>query len=323
MSCKKPNLYYRSRSGRNPNGAWPIVPSITDGYIDLPVKVPCGKCIGCKLDYSIEWGIRSMHEANYQKSIGKQNCFLTLTFNKHHLPETGSIDVRTPQLFIKRLRKNHGNGIRYFQCGEYGSKNSRPHYHMLIFGFDFQDKVFWQNSNGIALYRSADLEKIWTYGYSSIGSLTIESAAYVSRYITKKITGDCLTDPKSKWFNHYENINKETGLVSELMPEKCSMSLKPGIGKKYYDRNKHDMYNIDGVTFTKKGIIRTAKIPRYYDKLHELLDGHGGLDMGHIKLKRIVKAKIKNQDDNTDERLIVRENIETKTAKLLIRSYEK
>ncbi len=265
------------------------------------------------------WAVRCMHEAFTQTEAGKQNSFLTLTFNKENLPEHGSIDVRTPQLFIKRLRKKHGNGIKFFQCGEYGDQNRRPHYHVLLFGHDFNDKILWKNSNGIPLYRSPGLEKLWPYGYSSIGDVNFQSAAYVARYITKKITGDCLTDPTSKYYRYYEHINKETGLITELVKEKISMS--NGIGRKYYDKYKHDMYSIDTVQFRRKNKIVNTKIPRYYDDLHEYLDGHGGLDMGHIKAQR-KKFGLEHQDDNSDERLAVKEKIELKRASLLIRKYE-
>ncbi len=319
LDCKRPHTAYRVRSGKNSSGTWPITFNINNGYIDLPVKVPCGRCIGCKLATSRMWAVRCMHEAFTQREAGKQNCFLTLTFSKKHLSESGSIETRIIQLFIKRLRKKHGNGIKFFQCGEYGDKNRRPHYHVLLFGFDFKDKVFWKNSNGIPLYRSPGLEKLWPYGYSTIGDVNFQSAAYVARYITKKITGDCLTDKKSKWYRHYENIDKETGVVYDLVPEKISMS--NGIGRKYYNKYKNDMYSIDAVAFRRGNKIVNTKIPRYYDDLHSYLDGHGGLDMGHIKIQRKIKGE-ENKDDNTDDRLAVRENIETERAKLLIRSYE-
>ena len=34
-----------------------------DGFIDYTeMYVPCGNCIGCRLDYSRSWAIRSVHE---------------------------------------------------------------------------------------------------------------------------------------------------------------------------------------------------------------------------------------------------------------------
>ena len=81
-------------------------------------------------------------------------------------------------------------GVRFFHCGEYGELLYRPHYHACLFGFDFSDKVLWSTRGGVRLYRSKILEKLWTFGFSTIGDVTFESAAYVARYCTKKITGD-------------------------------------------------------------------------------------------------------------------------------------
>lgn len=315
MACKRPKTAYRSKGGRNANGNWPITFNRNNGYTDLKVKVPCNHCIGCKLARSRMWALRCMHEA----TLHKQNCFLTLTYNDKYLPESGSIDVKTPQLFLKRLRKKYPDKrIRFFQCGEYGDKNSRPHYHMCIFGHDFEDKTLWQVNNGVKLYRSKSLEKLWTdpktkesLGYSSIGDVTYQSSAYVARYITKKINGD-------KAEKHYEHVNKETGLVSQLMPERISMSLKPGIGKGYYDKYKKSMFNADSVIYKKGNQIRREPIPSYYNNIYDI---ENPKHMAEIKAKR-KQHGLNNEKDNTDERLLVREHLETKASKKLIRTYE-
>eukprot|EP01043_Picozoa_sp_COSAG02_P068353 COSAG02_NODE_11317_length_1749_cov_1.025455_4_plen_67_part_01 len=65
----------------------------------------------------------------------EKSCFITLTFSPEELNKRGnpdSLDVRDFQLFMKRLRKKHQHKIRFFNCGEYGEKNQRPHYHALI-----------------------------------------------------------------------------------------------------------------------------------------------------------------------------------------------
>ena len=114
------------------------------------------------------------------------NCFITLTYSNQHIPADGSLDVRVFQKFMKRLRKRFGDGIRFYHCGEYGSLLGRPHYHACLFNFDFPDKYLWKENNGQKLYRSPSLEELWPYGYSSIGTVTFESAAYVARYILKR-----------------------------------------------------------------------------------------------------------------------------------------
>ena len=93
---------------------------------------------------------------------------------------------------MKKLRKalgKNGKRIRFFHCGEYGESTSRPHYHAIIFGYDFPDKKKWRTTDrGDILYRSPLLETLWDKGSSEIGSVTFESAAYVARYSLKKIT---------------------------------------------------------------------------------------------------------------------------------------
>ena len=103
------------------------------------VKLPCGTCIGCKVEKSRQWAIRCVHEA----SLHEDNCFLTLTFNEEHMPENRSINKRDLQLFFKRLRKRYPNKvIKYFACGEYGDERNRPHYHVILFNHDFRHVLF-------------------------------------------------------------------------------------------------------------------------------------------------------------------------------------
>ena len=200
MPCYHPLKGYKSKE-RNKSGKRSIVFNIKEGLYDQHVTVPCGQCIGCRLERSRQWAIRCSHEAQ----MHEKNCFITLTFSDEHLPEDRSVDVRHFQLFMKRLRKRYGDGIRFFHCGEYGDHFGRPHYHACIFNHDFEDKKIWkQSGSGEIIYRSASLEELWPYGYSSVGEVTFESAAYVARYITKKVTGDPAQE-------HYEYIDPKSG----------------------------------------------------------------------------------------------------------------
>ncbi len=186
MACFGPLKGWPSKK-LTPSGKRQVVFNISQAYTDRPVNIPCGQCIGCRLDKSKQWAIRCVHEA----SLYDNNSFITLTYNTEHLPEDRSLEVRVFQLFMKRLRKRFGTKIRFYACGEYGDQNGRPHYHACLFNHDFQDKKLWKRGKdpSLDLYRSADLEKLWPYGYSSIGEVTFQSAAYVARYIMKKITG--------------------------------------------------------------------------------------------------------------------------------------
>ena len=171
----------------------------------------------------------------------EDNCFITLTFSDKELLKREnplSVDTRDFQKFMKRLRKYTGKKVRYFHCGEYGDENMRPHYHACLFGLDFEDKYVWMERNGNKLYRSPTLEKIWPFGYSSIGEVNFETAAYVARYVMKKVTGEGKDRLKVKEcdgelveLKHYQMLDKDTGEIIELKPEYTTMSRRPGIGK--------------------------------------------------------------------------------------------
>lgn len=294
MPCYRPLSAYRSRLGRDSvSGKWPIVFKLQDGYVDMPVQVPCGQCIGCRLERSRQWAIRCMHEA----SLHRDNCFLTLTYDNDHFPDGGSLNKRDICLFLKRLRKRFGDGIRFFQCGEYGTLFARPHHHVLLFGFDFPDKKYWSSSNGVPLYRSSILEELWPFGFCSVGNVTFESAAYVARYITKKVTGDSAAA-------HY----------SGRLPEFITMSRRPGIAREWFSKYASDVYPRDECIIRGKMVARP---PRYYDRIYDLTDH---LAFAKIKARRIKRAK--GSDDNCLSRLSVREACQVEKAKKLYRKFE-
>jgi len=169
MACYHPQTAYRSKAGRSPSGGWPIVFNVRDGYVDLPVVVPCGKCIGCRLERSRQWAIRCVHEA----SLYDKNIFITLTYADEYLDKGKSLVKKDFVNFMKYLRRDYGEGIRFFHCGEYGvvchycgkhrtacdcgnytDSLGRPHHHAIIFNHDFVDKTLYSVKKGIPLYVS-------------------------------------------------------------------------------------------------------------------------------------------------------------------------
>ncbi len=175
MPCYTPLNAWATKSA-NKDGKRGIVFSPKHGSNWEPIALPCGQCIGCRISQSKNWAIRCVHEA----SLHEFNCFVTLTYNESSLPTGGTLVKRDVQLFLKRLRKQFsGLTIRFYCCGEYGENLLRPHYHLILFGVDFPDKYLMSQSKaGIKIYRSPTLERLWTYGFSSIGNVTFESAAY-------------------------------------------------------------------------------------------------------------------------------------------------
>lgn len=266
----------------------------------VSVTLPCGQCIGCRLDRSQDWSTRLYHEAQ----LHEESSFLTLTFRDEDLPWDRSVSVRDVQLFMKRLRKAVGR-VRFFACGEYGEANQRPHYHILIFGYDFPDKVPWRLSpSGYPLYRSPMLEKLWPFGHCEIGEVTKQSAGYVARYCIKKVTGERARD-------HYTSVNPDTGEVAYLTPEFLVMSTKPGIGAGWYEKYSSDAFPSDFVTIDGSKV----PVPRYYTK--KLAEK----ELNQVKLKRLQRS-IKHKSNNTPDRLAVREEIQVRRADLLKRDFE-
>lgn len=253
------------------------------------------------MDRSRDWATRIWHEA----SCHQANAFLTLTYSDEHLPDDYGVHVDEMQKFMKRLRKKLGFRVRFFGCGEYGEQNLRPHYHAIIFGTDFPDKRAWRKStSGHIVYRSAELETCWTKGHAEIGTVTLESAGYVARYIMKKVNGDQAAE-------HYWRKHPITGCEAQVRPEFICMSTRPGIGREWYDRFSGDCFPSDFVVVDGQ----KRPIPRYYTKQLRVVD-----EPAHdaIKLKRKERAEA-HADNNTPERLAVREESQTLRAARLTR----
>ncbi len=270
------------------------------------IPVPCGQCTGCRLLRANNWATRCVHEA----SLHEHNCFITLTYNDEHLPENGSLNKEHLQLFLKRLRKSiEPEKLRFYACGEYGEKLGRPHYHLLIFGHDFKDKYPCHKliKSGHQYYRSQELEKRWDKGYSNISDVSVASAAYVARYIMKKITGELAAD-------HYTKVNPETGELYKLTPEFNTMSRRPGLAHKWFSKYKNDLFPrggkiIDGNRISDGVTIEGKRrpTPDYYIKQLEKIDPITHEEtMEYRKYIGQLYAEL-HPNEKTDERLKTKE----------------
>lgn len=234
------------------------------------------------------WALRCVHESK----MHEKNCFLTLTYDDDKYVGNGSLDYGDFQRFCKRARKEVGP-FRFYMCGEYGGRNGRPHFHSCIFGVGFDDKKYYRTlPSGARVYRSDTLERLWPYGYSTVGDVTFESAAYCARYVCKKVTGEMAEQ-------HYARVNVETGEMTSLKPEFCQMSLKPGIGAGYFTKWLTDLYPRDFC------VVNGQKhpVPRYYGGLLQLIDPFMYDD---VTFDRENKA-LEFTGDNTPERLKAQE----------------
>lgn len=291
MPCYRPVTGYRSRS-LNPSGKRSIVFERSKGLVDRPVTVPCGRCIGCRLERSRQWAVRCMMEAQ----LHAENSFITLTYSPSNVPVDGNLDVSHFQKFMKRLRKMLApEKVTFFHCGEYGDSFQRPHYHACIFGYGFPDRKLFTVRDGVRLYRSETLERLWPAGFSTVGDVTFQSAAYVARYVTKKRLGK----DAASYYREHGYVNKETGELTPRKPEYVTMSRAKGIGRDWYSKFGSDVYPSDQVIAN--GFPQ--KPPKYFDGLYEL---ENEKDFRRIQKERMARAA-RHKQDSTPRRLRDRE----------------
>ena len=292
------------------------------------MEVGCGQCLGCRLDYSRMWAMRITHEASLHESDGG-NCFITLTFRDKiectldqlerqlHVPDDWSLCKSHFRNFMKRLRKAFPNQkIRYFYAGEYGRcckhgidvervgcplcNTGRPHYHACLFNLSFADLEAYSSDGGITRYTSPTLERIWGYGFVDVGELSFGSASYTAGYVLKKVKGPVASD-------HYQTVDMD-GNVTFISPEFVGMSRgnaaykgEPcGIGAKWYEKHKDEVFRPYGVPVPGKGMVHG--VPRYYDEILRKQD-----PIAYEEMKEVRKTFIhEHGDEYTHERLLAK-----------------
>ena len=260
------------------------------------IRIPCGKCVGCRLDYAREWASRIVMESfDYPTNA----LFVTLTYNDDNLPcllkdsdkVYHGIDLakrygdihgavlykKDTQDWLKRLRRTieynydecHRMPIRYYLAGEYGSKGHRPHYHVCLFGVPDDLQQEGRNKLGQPLYQSDLITETWGHGFTVIGELNATTASYTARYTLKKAQGQDNS--------YYDAL----GIPREFV----TMSRKPGIGLNYYDRHKDEIYDHDEIVLpaVSKDKSNVVRPPRYFDiKFSE----ENPVEMARIKANR-------------------------------------
>lgn len=300
MSCVKPlKAFWRSRTRDA------ITFDVNKSATKIPFVLPCGRCIGCRMEKARQWGLRCLHE----KKMWSHNQYVTLTYSDEFLPPGGSVCLRDVQLFMKRLRKAKGsckeNPLRFFLGAEYGDENRRPHYHALLFNCDFPDRLFWSNNKrGEPLYTSRELSELWGQGHCSLGEVTFDSAVYCAKYALKKIniTAHSSDEAKAEFARRYI-VYDEFGEVYERDVEFAVMSRRPGIGSGYYEKFgsevlAHDSVIVDG---------REVRPPRFYDVRSELLSPERFARVKAARKRAAVLDVVKA--DNSPERLAVKERL--------------
>lgn len=245
------------------------------------VDIPCGRCIGCRLDHSKQFADRGALELSYHNS----NYFLTITYSDGFVPTVDSTSLEgypiqyynlvkeDLQLFWKNLRqhlitrykqycmknnltikKENYPKIRYIACGEYGEKTLRCHFHAIVYGLVLNDLVYYGKSkSGEDMFTSKFIDDIWKKGEVWISEACWNNIAYITRYTTKKLYGE---DSK-----YYEELG--------ITPPFITMSRKPGIGRDYYEDNKQRLFEEQRFYIPTRDGVRAGSPSRYYFGLFE------------------------------------------------------
>lgn len=260
--------------------------------------IPCGKCIGCRLDYSREWANRG-----YLESLTSEGTwFVTLTYNEDMIkvPDWvedpsgitycnpgdwgGTLVPKDLELFLKNLRqiiqRNYKKAkrawkkdkkmdkprkprpIRYMACGEYGSETERPHYHLIIFNLELPENDLYHPRliNKNVYYQSHLIERCWTKKDGSFrGICNICPASWNTiAYTARYITKKVNGAQKDV---HYGEKGQ--------MPEFFRVSRMPGIGEQYYREHWEEIYKNDSIVIHNREGAITTKPPKYYDELFQ------------------------------------------------------
>lgn len=283
MPCIGPLTAYYGKIVNPVTGKRRLVFNKQDAFSGVPVSVPCGQCIECRLDYGRQWAIR-LEKENKCHDV---STFITLTYDDDNLPADGSLVKEDLQAFHKRLHnrllRKRGVGIRYYGAGEYGATFGRPHYHSIIFGYDFPDKKWYKdNDRGEPIYVSEFLRELWPAGRNGVGMVTFDSCMYVAGYVCNKISEGHDDQSRERFARKYGRYSSD-GRFYLLQPEFSHMSRDPGIGAPYFQKFGSEVYRDDTVVVN--GV--SVRPPRYFDNLFEEVDSKR---LSMLKRKRKLRA---------------------------------
>lgn len=295
VSYKTDHIELRS-DGKYYPVEYPELSTIDRNYTDF-VDIPCGRCIGCRLSRSKQWADRAVLELQYHA----YNYFITLTYSDDFVPSSEFVDKDSGEVgealtlckkdlqdYIKRLRRHFEPAkCRHLSVGEYGSETLRPHYHQILFSdFEIPDLKFYGfSNNGDPLYESQILDSIWKKGKVWIGEATWESIAYVARYVNKKLYG----------------AEAEYYKIFNIVPEFLTCSLKPAIGRMYYEDHKEELFSRSQYFFPRNNGVGSAYPSRYFNNLFEVDFDHDDVEHRKTALKAQFEARKELKLENTSK----------------------
>jgi hypothetical protein len=202
---------------------------------------------------------------------------VTLTYDSHHLPEPPHLDHSHVKRFLNQARHELGMQPRYFCAGEYGKKG-RPHYHILLFGYEPEDLVEYVLADRQRVKMSEQVTSWWKHpntglprGMATVDPLTFASAGYVAGYVAKKIHAEMDTSRHVAVTDGVTNQNGQTRVrfVDEA-PEYRQMSRRPGIAREWIENPAH-LFEIYPADLVRVGEYK-FKPPAYYDQVLKRVD---------------------------------------------------
>lgn len=147
--------------------------------------LPCGKCPYCLSRRANNWVFRTMQHAK----VAQSSLWVTLTYEQPNMTEKNfmTLSKKSLQNFFKRLRKLYPptQEIKYYACGEYGSKTQRPHYHAIIFNCDKEEiEKAWKGTFISVSQQTGEISTVIN-GDVYFDVLNENTAMYTAKYINK------------------------------------------------------------------------------------------------------------------------------------------
>lgn len=234
-------------------------------------KVPCRKCLPCRLNSAREKAIRCLHEA-----MDRPGIFLTLTYDDENLTSP-RLQYSDYQKFMKRLRFRVPDvKFSYMVTGEYGEKTKRPHWHAILYGLWPEDAKKEPGADDAhPTFTSKLISECWPQGRHNFGEITLDSASYVARYAAKKLV-------------HGKDQEHDFHPIHRT-------SCRPALGTRFIEKHWRQVFT-HGFVRLPNG--QQMKIPRYYV---DWLKKHKPLHYQHYEkttlLRVIAQASAKSEKE--------------------------
>lgn len=290
MSCFDPRKAWMSADGGRPSFVE------RRGY-DMPLTLPCGQCIGCRVTAQMDWSTRIY----LASTLFESNSFATFTYDDANLPRDQGLHYEHMQLAFKRLRKAISPArFQFYTSCEYGSLTGRPHYHTVFLGWSPPDLEVRHSAGTPRAVPSAFLQEVWGMGGVMATALQPAQCTYVAKHNVDKLTGD-------RGKAAYVRRHLDTGELVPVHPPCGRMSrggrVGHGIGHAWATRWTGEVAHPlrDGIYIDGK----LRPMPGYFDKF--VSEHVPAVAISRETARQLASLDPAREFDRTPERLRVRE----------------